>query len=228
MSPPQFLLFQVYPCLPLNSCYIQQGQYFFCFLGTLLSLLTAPKICTADSSHNGCETGEIQCEQQKIWKFPWNIWVLQIFISEIPWQESVALRLLRILFSTCRADKQGGQGNANSLCFPLSSHPRGKGWSATFQSQQGKNLGFFYFWGCCWGFCECKEPLLRCPVSRDILGYWLLSWLQGCVWYDCLSHFSGQCTSHSIDLWLGLSENNLFFFDRACVPADLQVSSFEL
>lgn len=115
MSSPQFLLFQVYPCLPLNSCYIQQGQYFFCFLGTLLSLLTAPKICTADSSHNGCETGEIQCEQQKIWKFPWNIWVLQIFISEIPWQKSVALRLLRILFSTCRADKQGGQGNANRV-----------------------------------------------------------------------------------------------------------------
>lgn len=83
----QPLLFQIYLCAPLNSCYIEQGQYiFFAFLGTLLGVLTPPKTCIADISNYGCETGEIQCEQQKVWMFPWNIWVLQIFISGIPWQ----------------------------------------------------------------------------------------------------------------------------------------------
>lgn len=73
--------------------------------------------------------------------------------------KSVAFRLLRSLFVTSRADKQEGQGNAHGLCFPLNSRPQAKAWNA--QNQQGKTLGFFYFWDCCWCFCECKEPLLQ-------------------------------------------------------------------
>lgn len=218
MCCPEFLQFQV--CLPLNSCYIGQGQYFFCFLGTLLSLSIAPKIC----SNNGCETGVIQCEQQKICIFPWNIWLLQIFISVIPWQKSVTLRLLTSLFSTSRADNQGVQGNGNGLCFPLSSHPQTKGWSAIFQSQQGKNLDSSTF-----------EVAVEVSVAVRSLSFDVvcpgtfqdIACSAGCqavfgviVPWDSVPLTSRTC---GCDF-----EIKCILLDRACAPADLLASNFEL
>lgn len=158
----------------------------------------------------------------KIWIFPWNIWLLQIFISKIPWQKSVALSLLRSLFSTSRADNQGGQGNADVFAshsapilkqkvgVPYSKASRAKNLdSSTFEVAVKVSVAVRSLNAVCPGIFQDIACSAGCQAVFGVTVPWdsapLTSWTCGC-------DFEIKST----------------LFDRACAPADLQVSNFEL